>query len=53
MMMMMMMMMITSLEDMVFDFRERGIEGERNICERETLISCLPYAPQPGIEHTT
>ena len=35
-------------------FRKRGKEGERKgekyRCERETSISCLLYAPQPGTE---
>ena len=34
-----------------FIFRERGREGEgreKHPCERETLISCLSCAPQPG-----
>ena len=33
------------------DRREK--EMERNISERETLISCLLYAPQPGTKPTT
>ena len=28
----------------LFIFRERGREGEKHQCERETLISCLSYA---------
>ena len=38
----------SSPEDMIIDFRERG-EREREKepqCEKETLISCLPYTPQ-------
>ena len=32
--------------------RERHTQTDRYLCERETLISCLLYAPQPGIEPT-
>ena len=32
---------------------ERGREKKKHRCERETSISCLPYAPQPGIKPTT
>ena len=31
--------------------RDKEREGEEG--ERETLIGCLPYATQPGIEPTT
>ena len=38
-------------------FREREREGKRegdnHPCERETLISCLLYAPQLGVEPAT
>ena len=30
-----------------------GTEGEEREREREVLIGCLPYAPQPGIEPAT
>ena len=37
----------SSPEDMFIDFRERGKgrerEREKHLCERETLIGCLPY----------
>ena len=40
-----------------FDFRERGRkgerEGEKQRCERETLIGCLLYTLQPGTKTTT
>ena len=32
---------------------ERDRERKRHYCERETLIGCLPYAPQLGIEPAT
>ena len=35
---------------MFIDFREEGEERER---EKQTLIGCLPYAPQLGIEPVT
>ena len=35
------------------DFRERKSKRERNINVRETLFSCLPCAPQPGVKLTT
>ena len=37
----------SSPEDMFIDFRERGREREKHWCEKETLIGCLPYTPQP------
>ena len=37
---------------MFIDFRKSRKERRRE-GERETLISCLPYAPQPGIEPAT
>ena len=40
----------------LFIFRERGREkereGEKYLCERETWIGCLTYAPQPGTKPT-
>ena len=30
-------------------YRERKEEREKHWCERKTLINCLPYTPQPGI----
>ena len=42
---------------MLTDFRERGMEeekeGEKHQCERETLIGCLSYRPQPGTKPAT
>ena len=40
---------------MFIDFRERGKKGDRqrHPCDRETLMGCLPYVPQLGIEPTT
>ena len=39
---------LSSPKDIYIDFRKRGREGgrerERDHCERETLIVCLPYA---------
>ena len=39
---------------MFIDFRERGRERERDRekhqCERGTLISCILYTSQPGME---
>ena len=44
-------------KDMLIDFRERGkegkSEGEKDGCERETLIGCPLYVPQPGTKHAT
>ena len=38
-------------------FQREGSEGERegekHRCERETLLGCLSYTPQPGIEPAT
>ena len=36
----------SSPKDMLIDFRGRGGEGGEK--ERETSISCLSHAPQPG-----
>ena len=30
---------------MLTDFKERGREGEKHPCERETSVSCLSYIP--------
>ena len=44
----------SSPEDFFFiAFRERGRERERDQCEREALIGCLPHGPGLGIEPTT
>ena len=44
--------------DFIYLFSEGGAkggqrEGEKHQCVRETLISCLSYAPQPGHGPTT
>ena len=31
-------------------FRERGREGDKHWCDRETLIGCLSYVPWLGIQ---
>ena len=36
---------------MFIDFREMG--GERDLCERETWIGCLPYTPNQGLNPQT
>ena len=42
---------LSSFEIMFIDFRERGGRGRER--KRETLIVCLLYVPQPGIEPAT
>ena len=48
---------LSSPEDMLIDFRKRGREGEREgekrLCERETLIDSLLHVLQLGIEPAT
>ena len=44
----------SSPKDMFIDFREKGRKGEGGReRERETLIGCLLYVPQPGIKPAT
>ena len=37
----------------LYIFRERGGEGEKHWCERETAISCFSHMPQPGTKPAT
>ena len=47
---------LISKKDFIYVFlevgEERKKEGEKHLCERETSISCLFYAPWLGIEPT-